>query len=231
MANSVKIKGMTSTPKQKKKKTSPTISPASRNIRVPTGHLIISDKYNDSRSIIQLLKEQIKVVIESNLGLIDFYPSPGCGVIHFKENDIIDTTGWKEKLRKLMQSPLKVIILAEKTLTNNQYYDQLQTSAVIEFGMVLLPIHSTNDIASYLSSLVNQATRPVYHNKFLVKRKPEPINQAVVSTLKLLPSVGETKARLLLNRFHSIAGISHASVEELAEVIGSSSAVAVKKAF
>ncbi|EDV25569.1 uncharacterized protein TRIADDRAFT_55800 [Trichoplax adhaerens] len=211
MANSVKIKGMTSTPKQKKKKTSPTISPASRNIRVPTGHLIISDKYNDSRSIIQLLK--------------------GCGVIHFKENDIIDTTGWKEKLRKLMQSPLKVIILAEKTLTNNQYYDQLQTSAVIEFGMVLLPIHSTNDIASYLSSLVNQATRPVYHNKFLVKRKPEPINQAVVSTLKLLPSVGETKARLLLNRFHSIAGISHASVEELAEVIGSSSAVAVKKAF
>lgn len=55
-----------------------------------------------------------------------------------------------------VKSPLKVIILAEKTSTNDQYYDQLQTSAVVEFGMVLLPVFSSHDVVSYLASLVRK---------------------------------------------------------------------------
>lgn len=61
MSNPAKLKrnsqSVSSTPKpKKKKKVSPVISPASCNIRVPSGHLIVSDKYNDGHGIVQLLK-------------------------------------------------------------------------------------------------------------------------------------------------------------------------------
>ena len=60
MSNPTRLKrnsqSVTSTPKPKKNKSPRLISPASCNIRVPSGHLIVSDKYNDGHGIMQLLK-------------------------------------------------------------------------------------------------------------------------------------------------------------------------------
>ena len=46
-------------------------------------------------------ENHVNVIIDSNLGIIDFYPSSGIGVVYLSEAELVSGTDYRAKLKKL----------------------------------------------------------------------------------------------------------------------------------
>ncbi|KAL5018023.1 hypothetical protein ScPMuIL_003745 [Solemya velum] len=68
-------------------------------------------------------------------------------------------------------------------------------------------------------------------NPFCRSKKQPSLDVALLRTLQCVPKLGEVKARLLLEKFHSLSAISRATIEDLARVIGKANAQHVKNFF
>ncbi|XP_070574387.1 Fanconi anemia core complex-associated protein 24-like isoform X2 [Ptychodera flava] len=179
-------------------------------------------KHNDGK---------IKVSYEDDLGVVDFHPSSDTAIIYVSENDIIAGHSYRRRLVKLRKAnSMKGVVLVEKTPVSQQYFSALQKFVVLELGMVLLYITSQTEAGNLLIQMVDEENKPS-PNPFRTKRKVPPIDQAVLTTVQMIPKLGGVKARALLERFGSIKGIVQATDSELASVIGRSNTTHVRAFF
>ncbi|XP_071785611.1 Fanconi anemia core complex-associated protein 24-like [Asterias amurensis] len=205
-------------------------TPVNEGGRVPPGCIVTSQRWKGSE-LVKTLKGRLKVVIEDNLGVIDFHPSNEAGVIYVSETDLVAGSNFKQKIAKLRKAnSLRGIVIAELTPVSNQYYCELQKFVILELGLRLLFVSSQTEAANLLIQMVNEEHKP-HANPFLVKRRKQPIDAVVLTLVQLIPNVGPVKAKHLLQKFGSIRGISNASEEAIAEVVGKSKASHIRSFF
>ncbi|KAK2152530.1 hypothetical protein LSH36_326g05037 [Paralvinella palmiformis] len=170
-------------------------------------------------------KVLVNILYEDRLGVVDFHPSSDMAVVYLSEGDLVAGSSYKRKLAKLrMASSMRGIVLAERTPTSCQYFAGLQTFAVLELGLVLIPVSIQNEAADLLIQLVSLENRP-QTNQFRMKRKSQPPDGAIFATLQLIPRLGEIKARALLDKFHSIDQICNATLEKCRRIFKADSPV------
>ncbi|XP_062573291.1 Fanconi anemia core complex-associated protein 24-like [Saccostrea cucullata] len=198
-----------------------------RNINVPIGHIIASQKWRNSE-LHYSLQSNVQVLFEDDLGVVDFFPSSRLGVVYLTEPDLVAFSGQKKKLAKLRKADrVQAVVLAEKTPTSGQYYPEVQKFCLMDLGFSVIPVPTQKEAASILSQMVVSESH-TNTNPFL-RRKIYPLDEALLATVKCIPGLGGVKARALLEGLGSIENICSASDQELSVIIGKAGAENVKK--
>lgn len=205
------------------------ITPVKSGINVPVGHLIVNPKWRSS-DLSTSLQSSIQVLYDDNVGLIDFYPSASTGVVYITEAELASNT-YRRRLAKLRKAnKVPIVVIGERTATSSQYFSSLQKFCVMELGFSLVPVPSQREAGSFLAQMVH-AEGHKETNPFTKKKRPPPLDQALLATVKCTPKLGDVKARILLEKFGSLYAISKASYQQLTDVVGKAIAGHVKTFF
>ena len=205
-------------------------TPAKATISVPPGFIVASSKWRGTE-LSTVLQGSSRILYEENLGSMDFHPANHIGVVYAAEMDIVSQNSVRRKLAKLRKSnKLQIIVLAEKTTSNSQYYQDFQRFVALELGFLITPVPSQKEAAGILAQLVQNESRQET-NPFNKKRRNGNLDQAMLLTLQCVPKLGNVKAKQLLDHYLSLQAIAAASVQDLAQVVGKASAQNVKSFF
>ncbi|XP_033102148.1 Fanconi anemia core complex-associated protein 24-like isoform X1 [Anneissia japonica] len=208
-------------------------TPTHERGRVPPGAIAVNMKWRDSQ-LVKSLSGKVRIVYDNQLEVVDFHPANDTAVIYISEQDMVAGTSHKKRIVKLRKvASMKGVVLAEKTDMSQQYCQSLQRFVVLELGLVLLFVTSPTEAADLLIEMwwirnrmgqVLEESKP-FSNPFRIKRKIQPIDGSVLSATKLIPRLGSVKAKALLIKFGSIKELSKASTQDIAEVVGQSTAM------
>ncbi|XP_013787783.1 Fanconi anemia core complex-associated protein 24-like isoform X2 [Limulus polyphemus] len=178
-----------------------TQTPVKKDILVPHGHIIISYKWRGTE-LAKALEKGVKVIISEQLGVVDFHPSSDVAVAYVSEVDIIAGTSFRRKLVKMRQADcMRGVVIVEKTPYTTQQFYSLQKFTVLELGLTLIPIANSSEAGQLLIQMVHAENRESC-NPFRLKRQIPPMEVLLVRTLTCIPSLGDVKARALLQKFH-----------------------------
>ncbi|XP_074642846.1 Fanconi anemia core complex-associated protein 24-like [Tubulanus polymorphus] len=214
-----------STPSGQKPKT-----PKKPGSNIPNGHLILHPKWKGSK-LQQVLQNSVNVLFQDHQTIVDIFPTSNIGVIYLTESDLATGTMYKQKLWKLRKSDtMRGIVIAEKTTFSSQYYQPLQKLVVFELGLTLLPVTCQSEAAGLLINMCLLDGKS-NGNQFLQRRKQPPVDEALLNSVLLIPGIGDVKARMLLQKFHSLKGICDASVQDLSAILGNAPAQNIKSFF
>ncbi|XP_048253474.1 Fanconi anemia core complex-associated protein 24-like isoform X2 [Haliotis rufescens] len=192
-------------------------------IRVPLGHILVSGRWRNT-DLVSTLQGSAVIHFDDGLGVVDFHPSTHTGVIYVSEADIVSASGYKRKVAKLRKANrVRGVVIAEKTATSGQYYQELQKFVMLEIGFVLLPVKSQKEAAGLLAQMVDVESKSET-NLFLKKPRPVCVDKALLNSLQCFPRLGEVKARQLLLHFGSLRALAKASLEDLSSIVGKASA-------
>ena len=204
-----------------------TQTPAKATINVSPGFIIVASKWRGTE-LCSVLQGNIQILYEDNLGSMDFVPTNHMGVVFATEMDIVAQSSVRRKLAKLRkENKLQILVVAEKTVSNSQYYQNFQKFVVMELGFQITPVPSQKEAGGILNQIVQNEGRQE-NNPFNKKKKNENLDNALLETLLCVPKLGRVKAKQLLDRFCSLQAISTASLQDLAQVVGKASAQNVK---
>ncbi|XP_046544184.1 Fanconi anemia core complex-associated protein 24-like isoform X2 [Haliotis rubra] len=196
-------------------------------IRVPLGHILVSGRWRNT-DLVNTLQGTANVHFDDGLGVVDFHPSSHTGVIYVSEADIVSGSGYKRKVAKLRKAnKVRGVVMAEKTATSGQYYQDLQKFVMLEIGFVLLPVNNQKEAAGLLAQMVDVESKPEA-NPFFKKPRPVSVDVALLSSLQCIPRLGGVKAKQLLLHFGSLQAIARASLEDLSSIVGKASATNIK---
>ncbi|XP_055450805.1 Fanconi anemia core complex-associated protein 24 isoform X2 [Psammomys obesus] len=189
-------------------------------IHVPLGYIVANEKWRGSQ-LAQEMQGKVRVIFEEGLASADFYLSSKSCILYVTEADLVAGHGYRKRLVRFRNSGhLQGIIIVEKTQTSDQYFPAAQKFAVLDLGMVLLPVANQSEAACLIIQLVQEQTREPSKNPFLRKKRSTLSEMSLLQTVQQIPGVGKVKAPLLLQKFPSIQQLSNASIQELEEVVG-----------
>uniref|UniRef100_A0A023GGJ3 Putative structure-specific endonuclease ercc1-xpf ercc1 component n=1 Tax=Amblyomma triste TaxID=251400 RepID=A0A023GGJ3_AMBTT len=201
-----------------------------KDVRVPVGHVVISEKWAGSE-LHTALKSLLQTVVSDHLGLIDFYPSSDSAVLYISEAELLNENAVKRKIVKLRKNNAKrPYVIAEQAAALQEQYNNLQQFAVMELGIPLLAVHNQTEAAQLLAQM-EAVESGEKENPFLVQRRVAPMGSAVTACLLRVPGLGEVKARALLQKYRSIRAISLSSIDDLTKVVGPASAASIHRFF
>ncbi|XP_015910708.1 Fanconi anemia core complex-associated protein 24 isoform X2 [Parasteatoda tepidariorum] len=164
------------------------------------------------------------------MDFVDFYPATEFGVIFVTEADLVAETNYKRNLAKLKKANFdRSAVLVEKTAISGQYFYNMQKFTVLELGLGIIPVTGIEECTQVLISMVRMGSED--KTIFRMKGRVPPLETYLLKTLLAVPSLGETKSQAILLKFKSLRGICNASEEDLAKVIGPSSAKQVYNFF
>ncbi|XP_066184058.1 Fanconi anemia core complex-associated protein 24 [Sylvia atricapilla] len=190
------------------------------SIVVPYGHVIGNEKWRGSE-VAQRLQGKVRLIFEDGLGLVDFHLSNRTCILLISEADLVAGDEFKRRLVRFRNaSSLRGIVIVEKTQISDQYYSGVQKLAVLELGMVLLPVANQEEASQLIIQLVREQSRERGSNPFVRRQRGPPAEPAVLRAVQRIPAVGKAKALLLLQHFRSIQRLCNASVCELEQVVG-----------
>ncbi|XP_076470300.1 Fanconi anemia core complex-associated protein 24-like [Babylonia areolata] len=193
------------------------------DLRVPVGHIVVSGRWRKTE-LVTALQKSVQVQFEDSLGVVDFHPASHVGVIYVSEADVVGCTGYKRKCAKLrMANKVRGVVLVERTAASEQYYENIQMVCGLEMGLAILPVTSPDHAASILVQMVAAEGKPD-SNPFRRQPNSPNVDDAILTTLQTVPGLGSIKAKLLLQRFKSLHGISSATQQDLAQVVGTACA-------
>ncbi|XP_067651838.1 Fanconi anemia core complex-associated protein 24-like isoform X2 [Haliotis asinina] len=196
-------------------------------IHVPLGHILVSGRWRNT-DLVNKLQGTANVHFDDGLGVVDFHPSSHTGVIYVSEADIVGGSGYKRKVAKLRKAnKVRGVVIAEKTATSGQYYQELQKFVMLEIGFVLLPVNSQKEAAGLLTQMVDVESKPEA-SPLLKKPRPVCVDVALLNSLQCIPRLGGVKAKQLLLHFGSLQAIARASLEDLSSIVGKASATNIK---
>ncbi|XP_021498180.1 Fanconi anemia core complex-associated protein 24 [Meriones unguiculatus] len=189
-------------------------------IHVPLGYIVANEKWRGSQ-LAQEMQGKVRVIFQEGLASADFYLSSKSCILYVTEAELVAGHGYRKRLVRLRNSGhLQGIIIVEKTQTSDQYFPAAQKFAVLDLGMVLLPVANQSEAACLIIQLVQEQTREPSKNPFLRKKRSALSELSLLQTVQQIPGVGKVKAPLLLQKFPSIQQLSNASIQELEEVVG-----------
>ncbi|OUC46680.1 hypothetical protein D917_07542 [Trichinella nativa] len=103
-------------------------------------------------------------------------------------------------------------------------FQLIQKLCSVDMDIKVFPINHAEDVVNLIVELCIHGDE-----KFTAYHQNIPSQSEIIKAVRLLPKVGKVKGLALMKRFGSIARLSNASVEEIAEIIGHSSAKKLKK--
>ena len=204
-----------------------TQTPAKATINVTPGCIIVASKWRGTE-LCSALQGNVQVLYEDSLGSMDFVPTSHMGVLFASEMDLVSQSSVRRKLAKLRkENKLQILVIAEKTAANSQYYQNFQKFVLMELGFQIAQVPSQKEAGGILNQIVQTEGRQE-NNQFNRKRKNENLDSASLETLQCVPKLGRVKAKQLLDHFCTLQAIAAASLQDLAQVVGKASAQNVK---
>uniref|UniRef100_A0A8D0L9D0 FA core complex associated protein 24 n=1 Tax=Sphenodon punctatus TaxID=8508 RepID=A0A8D0L9D0_SPHPU len=189
-------------------------------IHVPYGHVIGNEKWRGSQ-IAQGMQGKIKLILEDDLGLVDFHLSHRSCILYVSEADLVAGNGFKRRLVRFRNaSSLHGIVIVEKTQISDQYFPAVQKFIVLELGMMLLPVANQTEASQLIIQLVHEQSKDRSSNPFLHKKCAPLAEASVLQTVQQIPGIGKTKALILLQQFGSLHQLCNASIQDLELVVG-----------
>lgn len=198
----------------------------------PTGSVLLNIRLVSSSLHKALCANKIRVIPEYALALVDIVISQSKTVMYVSNNELSsDFDSCRKKITKFSKLSNKGIILFEMTdAAGDEDFIKLQKVVVIDLRLKLLPFYSHEDAAILISHLISEEAEPKY-NPFLIKKKPDPMDPLIVSSLQQIPRLGAVKVKTLLQNYNNIANIAQASEEELGLLIGKVCAKSIRAFF
>lgn len=202
-----------------------------QGLSLPPGHVMVNPRWTGTE-LLKILKTKLTVLfIEASDCIVDFYPSDQAAVVYLTESDILSLSDAKRRIAKLRKARgVAHRVFYEKTSMTQQYFLELQKMIVVDCRMDIFPVANHNEAGEYILKMVQQDQTPS-KNPFRVKphNRKTLSDPAILQTVMLFPKIGESRAKLLLDKFKSIRGIMDASVQELSTVIGLAAAKSLKQ--
>ena len=138
------------------------------------------------------------------------------------ENSIINSRLFDQINRLSISCPKPVLIIegdeSEFTLNPNVITGTL-AAIYADYNIQVIRSHDTSETASILEKIAKREQNDEKRNPVIVGRKRAySVSEWQMLSLSAMPGVGPKLARLLLNHFHTLNGISNASVKDLKNV-------------
>ncbi|KAK7067532.1 hypothetical protein SK128_026324 [Halocaridina rubra] len=206
-------------------------SPVVTKPSVPEGCIYVSVAWNKTQLGNNLAKLS-NVVFLDGLGVVDFHPSNNVAVIFISEAELLSENAYRTRVVKFRQANTdmrRVVIVQITSLTSN-LYGPLQKFVVLELGLSLMSVSTTDEAAQLLAQMVTCEAK-INSNPFRMKTKPKSPDAALLAATTMIPSLGKKRALQLLKQFGSLKSLSNASQESIAEIVGHSSASVVYNFF
>jgi ERCC4-type nuclease len=110
-------------------------------------------------------------------------------------------------------------------------HKEVQISITLKKDCNVLPVANLQEVPALLKDLAYTTTHP--HTNQFTSAKPVPTDAASkqLHLLTIIPNIGRKKAQILLEKFGHFKRISYATQDELAAVIGVSSAKSIHDFF
>ncbi|XP_069701288.1 Fanconi anemia core complex-associated protein 24-like [Periplaneta americana] len=201
-------------------------TPPKRGPNVPPGCILVNEKWRGSN-----FERELAVVGKGlycdGLGPIDFYPSELCPVVYISESDLIGLS-YERKLKQVLQIPRQHgAIIAVRNNFTLKHFSELQDQCYT-LKLTLIPIGSMSELPQMLLQLAYVECKSP-SNPFKHKQKPSDDLAALqLKLFRLIPEVGEKKAKLLLEKFGHPQGIASVPKEmliaKLTPIVGEKSA-------
>ncbi|KAL1234933.1 Fanconi anemia core complex-associated protein [Trichinella spiralis] len=127
--------------------------------------------------------------------------------------------------RKKLQRKANVVgfVIIKRLDGDAENFQLIQKLCSVDMDIKVFPINHAEDVVNLIVELCIHGDE-----KFTAYHQNIPSQSEIIKAVRLLPKVGKVKALALMERFGSIARLSNASVEEIAEIIGHSSAKELK---
>ncbi|CAH1779124.1 unnamed protein product [Owenia fusiformis] len=203
-------------------------------IGVPPGNIIVQNKWRCT-DLVNKLQGTVNVLYEEDLGVLDFKPSNDNGVVYIAEADLVGAINYKQRLVRLRKANnhIRGFAIVEKTPVSKQYFQAVQSFAVLELGLVVVQVTSQTEAANILIQMVLSNNAKSHGNPFMAPRgvTGSSVDLNILSSLQMIPKLGEVKAKALLETFKSIQGIESASQENLEKIVGKAGALHIRNFF
>lgn len=208
-------------------------TPAQVGLSLPAGHIMAHNRWTGTDLLKSLRSKFTVLFIEGSESVIDFYPSSQTAVVYLTESDILALNDAKRRVAKLRKVRGVVHrVLFAKTVMTQQHFLDFQKMVVMDCGMHIFPVINDKEAGDFIARMAQQDQTPS-RNPFQVKpgNYTIPIDPAILQIVMLFPKIGESRAKILIQKFKNIRGIIDAPVSDLSAVVGLSTAKSLKQFF
>ncbi|KRZ30211.1 Fanconi anemia-associated protein of 24 kDa [Trichinella pseudospiralis] len=226
-------------------------------MRVVTFNQWCTDIFQIKREISKR-KRPFAAYFRNEKGLCDIEILPKYAAIYVSTHaqQLNDTRKKLVKFRHYLQRKTNVVgfVIIKRSDGDAENFQLIQKLCSVDMDIKVFPISHAEDVVNLIVELVghkielllNQYWRCLFifislistglqcihgDEKFTAYHQNIPSQSEIIKAVTRLPKVGKVKALALMERFGSIARLSNASVAEIAEIIGHSSAKKLKKFF
>ena len=189
--------------------------------KVPTGYVMLNGRLAGGE-IHKLLNEKYFVNIDETLGTIDIVYLDGKGVLYVEEHELISKENSKKRILEFKAKVNQGIVLVESMLFDDNFME-FQNFVVIEFKLNLMMVVSKIEAVELLGKIIQEELNPK-NNPFLIKQKPISKEKCILNALQNIPKLGNVKAKVIMENFHTIEKLVKATEEDLVLLVGKSSA-------
>ncbi|KRX43574.1 Cell division control protein 45 -like protein [Trichinella murrelli] len=163
---------------------------------------------------------------EKSLCDIEILPKYAAIYVSVHPHQLNDTRKKLVKFRHYLQRKANVVgfVIIKRLDGDAENFQLIQKLCSVDMDIKVFPINHAEDVVNLIVELCIHGDE-----KFTAYHQNIPSQSEIIKAVRLLPKVGKVKALALMERFGSIARLSNASVEEIAEIIGHSSAKELKK--
>uniref|UniRef100_A0A8C9PCZ9 Uncharacterized protein n=1 Tax=Spermophilus dauricus TaxID=99837 RepID=A0A8C9PCZ9_SPEDA len=103
---------------------------------------------------------------------------------------------------------------------NEQYFPAIQKFAVLDLGMMFLPVANQMDASCPTVQLGQEQSKEPTKNPFLRRKLALLSDPDLLQIVQQISEVGKVRGSRLLQKFPSIQQLSNASVQELEPAVG-----------
>ncbi|KAL1234932.1 Fanconi anemia core complex-associated protein [Trichinella spiralis] len=162
---------------------------------------------------------------EKSLCDIEILPKYAAIYVSIHPHQLNDTRKKLVKFRHYLQRKANVVgfVIIKRLDGDAENFQLIQKLCSVDMDIKVFPINHAEDVVNLIVELCIHGDE-----KFTAYHQNIPSQSEIIKAVRLLPKVGKVKALALMERFGSIARLSNASVEEIAEIIGHSSAKELK---
>eukprot|EP00730_Choanoeca_flexa_P020190 TRINITY_DN9874_c0_g1_i2.p1 TRINITY_DN9874_c0_g1~~TRINITY_DN9874_c0_g1_i2.p1 ORF type:complete len:203 (+),score=26.14 TRINITY_DN9874_c0_g1_i2:328-936(+) len=189
-------------------------------------HIVVHNKYKDGSIVTALKKGDVNFILQTEPELdVDFVVAARKACVYFSESDLIENNIPEIEARCIAARKYgRPTIMLHRSEVTRVAFERLQLKLSVKFRAPILAVRSAEEISSLLKALAGESAYKLPKPKSSHERN-------LLNSFQCLPGVGEKKARTLLEHFPSWRNLAAASLEDLAEVVGSSIAGQVHEAL
>ncbi|KAJ3411942.1 hypothetical protein HDV05_001467 [Chytridiales sp. JEL 0842] len=161
---------------------------------------------------------QMKLIFDDTLDC-DCRPYAGLGISYLPETltSLKPIKDYHDTFSMLQMKGSGLVIVERSGPKSGAPFSAIQTTAVLNYGLQVLPVRSPDEAARYIARLAYQEARPAKHNNLVAAAsgKSKNLDALMIKSLSSVPGIGDAKALELLKHFGSLRNIANLTDEEI----------------